>query len=81
MRVVQSIGKGRETSRAARARWLWAPALLAGVLASAAPRVSARPPNVVIILCDDTGWGDLGTLSGPRTLKNSPLKWIGCTFV
>ncbi len=48
-----------------RARWLWAPALVAGVLAPAAPRAAARPPNLVIILCDDMGWGDLGAFGNP----------------
>jgi arylsulfatase A-like enzyme len=32
---------------------------------SAAPAPSPRPPNVVIILADDMGWGDVGVFGNP----------------
>ena len=42
---------------------LWAAAMLGaggGVAAGAAERSDPRPPNVIFILADDLGWGDLG---------------------
>src|SRR5437867_3226923 len=40
--------------------------------ASPGPRAGDRPPNVVIILADDLGWGDLGCYGHP-TLRTPNL--------
>src|SRR6188474_1490675 len=40
--------------------------LLAGIAWSTAAQRSAPPPNVIIILADDMGYGDLGAFGSPN---------------
>lgn len=48
-------------------------ALLFAVLVSAAaPCVDARPPNIVVVLTDDQGWGDLG-FTGNKTVATPQI--------
>src|SRR5258708_6550902 len=55
-----------------------------GLVAPLAAAPPARPPNVVIILADDMGWGDLGVFGNP-TIRTPRLdrmaaegqKWTG----
>ena len=47
--------------------WAW----LASAIACAAPR-PARLPNVVLVFCDDLGWGDLGC-QGARGIRTPHL--------
>src|SRR5690348_11593077 len=49
-------------------------AVALGVVAAspAAPAVQARPPNLIIILTDDPGYGDLGSYGHP-TLRTPNL--------
>jgi hypothetical protein len=48
------------TTHALRLRMM-VPSLLAAALGAAAAEASASPPNVLIVLTDDQGWGDTGT--------------------
>lgn len=50
--------------------WSWLPALLQGliIVATAGHAAHAAPPNVVVILTDDQGWGDL-SIHGNRNLS------------
>ncbi len=44
---------------------LFAALLLAFFVVSQVSRAAERPPNFVIIFCDDLGWGDLGSFGNP----------------
>ena len=39
-------------------------------LRSSEPRASSAPPNIVFVLADDLGWGDLGCTGGPHRTPN-----------
>jgi arylsulfatase A-like enzyme len=39
--------------------------ILAAALLVAAPAAESRPPNVILIVADDLGWGDLGAYGSP----------------
>lgn len=46
---------------------VWLTALvLAGICSSRGVAKDQRPPNVVLIFCDDLGWGDLGCFGAPK---------------
>lgn len=52
-------------------------ALLAGLLAATALHAAAtRPPNIVVFLADDQGWGDLG-INGNQNVKTPHIDSIG----
>ena len=44
---------------------LMAALLLAFLILSQASPAAERPPNLVVIFCDDLGWGDLGSFGNP----------------
>lgn len=44
---------------------LMAALLLAFLILSQASHAAERPPNLVVIFCDDLGWGDLGSFGNP----------------
>ncbi|MFB3826783.1 MAG: sulfatase [Bryobacteraceae bacterium] len=53
----------------------------AGALTSPLAAAPQRPPNVVLIFCDDLGWGDLGCYGGPiRTPNIDSLARDGARF-
>jgi arylsulfatase A len=39
--------------------------ILAALLQAAAPPANDRPPNVIVIVADDLGWGDVGAYGNP----------------
>lgn len=47
-------------------RWSLLAAALAVLSGGARAELPARPPNVLVILCDDVGWGDLGSYGATR---------------
>ena len=49
--------------------------LLLGLLGGAAIAASARPPNVVVLLADDAGWGDY-SFNGNRQLATPHIDAI-----
>ncbi len=56
--------------------------LLAALLLAAVTRATAGPPNVVVILTDDQGWGDLG-VNGNANLATPHIDALardGATF-
>lgn len=50
------------------------------VLAAAGPALASRPPNVVIFLADDQGWGDL-SINGNTSLRTPNLDSLARTGV
>jgi arylsulfatase A-like enzyme len=48
-------------------RWYLPVAILAALTGIAHADTSSRPPNVVVILSDDVGWGDLGCYGATKT--------------
>jgi arylsulfatase A-like enzyme len=51
-------------------------ALVAALLASLAHAAATRPPNIVIFLADDQGWGDL-SITGNTNIKTPNIDSIG----
>jgi arylsulfatase len=44
--------------------WLGLLASVAVVIVATAPAFAQKKPNVVMLMTDDTGWGDFGYMSG-----------------
>jgi arylsulfatase A len=49
--------------------------LLAFLVLSQLSHAAERPPNFVIIFCDDLGWGNLGSFGNP-TIRTPHLDWM-----
>lgn len=56
----------RSWSLGFRLRAVWAVLVLAGFWADRSMGAEQRPPNVVLIYCDDLGWGDLGCFGAAK---------------
>ena len=56
----------RSGSVGLRCRAAWAVLMLAGWCAGRSMAAEERPPNVVLIYCDDLGWGDLGCFGAKK---------------
>jgi hypothetical protein len=42
----------------------WIAAAMAGLALTSVPGAAQKRPNVVVIMSDDVGWGDLGSYGG-----------------
>ncbi|MBL9122782.1 MAG: sulfatase [Planctomycetaceae bacterium] len=65
-----------------RMGWLWGAALALGGLVASAGAAEDRPPNIVLIFCDDLGYGDIGAFGaqGYRTPHLDRLAADGVKF-
>ena len=53
----------------------------AGAVLAASARAQSRPPNIIVIFCDDLGYGDLGTYGSNISTPNlDRMAWEGVRF-
>ena len=57
-----------------KALFLWVVAFAVALALTAAPTIAAdEKPNILLIVSDDTGWGDLGAYGGGARHAHSQL--------